>query len=102
MNEIVSSILAAEKEAEEKIIKAEETAKNNALQAEVDAEKIKEDAIENFKLLRKEKILSAINKAEEEYSLKVKKGQEIANQLAGEATKKVDAVAIDIVKEILG
>ena len=102
MNEIISSILTAEKEAEERIKQADETAKNNTLKAEVDAEKIKETAIENFKAIRKEKILEANNKAEEEYLLKVKEGRVEADRIADNAFKNVDAVANDIVKEILG
>ncbi len=98
MDKIISSILDAEKKADEITDLLTEKAKDIVLSAEEKAEKIRESAILSSKAQKKKAIFSANEKAEEEYIKKINEGEKIAQAIYDNAQKNIDKVAEEIVK----
>ena len=101
MEEIISSILEAEKHADEIVKSASEQSKNIIINADSSAEKIKADAIVKFKAERKAALLSAEEKAQKEYDAKIAEGEKDAALLVAATEKKIDNIAEKILKEII-
>ncbi len=101
MNEVISSILEAEKKAEETIIKAQTEARALKISSDKSAEEIKEKAIEDFKLLRLKELEKAEDVACVEYDKIIKAGEEKANALVEEAKVNLVKVADKIVEGII-
>ena len=76
MQEIISSILQAEKKAEEIIENALSEAKSKKLAGDATAEQIKNSAVENFKANRVSVLSKAEQDAELAYNDAVRKGRE--------------------------
>ncbi len=102
MKEIISSILEAEKIAEQLKIDAQEKAKQMILEADARSEKIREQAITSFKKTKKDSLAVAEIKATEIYDKKIEDGEKQAEALKKDAEKKVDIATQYIIKEILG
>ena len=102
MNEIIGSILEAEKKADEMIKLAEEKARTGILEAGNKAEEIKKHAISVFKMHSKAIVKKAEEEAEKLFNDKIQAGKERAEKLVREASGEFDAAAEIIVREILG
>ena len=101
MNEIIASILDAEKKAEEIVKNAAEKSKNIRANADIDGEKIKNGAVAVFKVHRASEIKGAERTAETEYDAVFNNGKLQAEELVKTASEKIDAFAEDVVKEII-
>lgn len=102
MDEIISSILDAEKKAEEILKNSTETAKSIILEGEGKAEDIKSDAIATLRAQKKQIIIDAELEAEKRYQEIVLKGSKEADEIIESANSNVDKACDFIVKEILG
>ena len=102
MNEIIGSILEAEKNADEMVKLAEEKAKSGILEAENKAEEIKKRAISVFKIHSKAVLKKAEEEAETLFNEKIASGKEQAENLGRKASASFDSAAEIIIKEILG
>lgn len=80
MQEVISSILQAEKKAEEIIEKATLDAKAQRLSGDAEAEKIRNQAIDSFKAHRVSVLQKAEQDAETAYNDAVKKGKDQSAQ----------------------
>ena len=101
MNEIIGSILEAEKQADEMIKLAEEKARKEVLDAGNRAEEIKKHAISVFKMHSKAALKKAEEEAEKLFNEKIDSGKEQAEKMVQKASDNFDAAAEIIVKEIL-
>ncbi len=102
MQDIISSILDAEKKAEELLDNAYATAKAKRLEGESVAEAIRADAIDAFKLRRTEEIVKAEKNAAEEYDKVVQKGavdsRGIIEKAQANLGKAADYIVIGVTK----
>jgi len=101
MNEIISSILEAEKKADSLVSEAQTNAKKSVLFADADGEKIKENAIDSFKIARKEALIKAEKDGEELYNKIALSGKEQAEKITALAKGNLEKTADLIVKEII-
>ena len=101
MNEIISSILEAEKKADEIITSAGLQAKSLVIEAEKKADKIRNDAVNDFKAFRKESIENADKKADKVYAEEIEGGNKKAAEIGESVKGKIDSVSDDIVKKII-
>ena len=102
MNETISSILSAEKQAEDIIEKATEAAKETVYNAEQTADKLKKAAAEEIKARRAENAKAIAAKSDEVYAAEIRNGEEKAEELKKAVSGKIDACADEVVKEIIG
>jgi len=102
MIDVISSILEAEKKADEILKTANAESKAKILSADEQAEKIKADAIADFKTERKETLKKADAEAEKQYADRIEKGKAEAKAICDKALLKTDKTADSIVKEIIG
>lgn len=102
MNEVIASILDAEKKAEEIVKTAMEKSKAIRETADADGEKIKNGAIAVFKLHRASALKDAEKKAAEEYDAAFENGKAQANAIVNAASEKIDVFAEETIKEITG
>ena len=102
MNETISSILAAEKQAEEMIEQAAEAAKETVYNAEQTADKLKKAAAEEIKTRRAENVKAIAAKSDEVYAAEIMSGEAKAEELKKTVSGKIDACADEVVKEIIG
>ncbi len=100
MNEVIASILDAEKKAEEIVKLSTEKAKTIRISAEEDGEKIKNGAVAVFKLHRAAAIKSAEKRAEEQYAAIIEEGERSAAEIAKQTAAETDYYAEQIVKGI--
>lgn len=101
MNEIISSILEAEKKADEIITSAGLQSKSLIMEAEKKADRIRNDAVTEFKSFRKESVLLTDKKAEEVYAEEIEKGNKKAFEIKESIEGKTNSVSDEIVKRIL-
>ena len=101
MNEIISSILEAEKKADEMINQAQAEARALKLYSDKMAEEIKVKTVQEFKTLRVIELEKAEKTAEEKYNEIIKVGEEKANAIIIEAKDNLIKVADKIVEGII-
>lgn len=102
MEEIITSILEAEKNADEIVKNAADSAKTILIYAENNADEIREKAVNDFKAHRKAVIAEAEKKAGEAYSLRIKQGEKDAANLIAGVKDDTLKVADEILKSIIG
>lgn len=102
MNEIIASILDAEKKAEEIVKNSTETSKHIRQSADEEGEKIKNGAIAVFKLHRAAEIKDAEQRALKEYDAIIADGKGRAEEISKTTADKIDFYAEQIVKGITG
>ena len=102
MNEIIASILDAEKKAEEIVKNAAEKSKTIRANADIDGEKIKNGAVAVFKVHRASIIKDADCTEETEYDTVFNNGRAQAKEIIKTASAKADAFLEDVVKGIIG
>ncbi len=101
MNEIISSILEAEKKADSLVSEAQANAKKSVLFADAEGEKIKENAIDSFKTARKEALLKAEKDGDELYGKIASDGEKQAEEITALAKNNLEKTADLIIKEII-
>lgn len=102
MQEVIASILDAEKKAEEILKNATEKAKTIRQTADENGEKIKNGAIAVFKLHRASALKTAETDANGEYDAILKAGENDAEEISKTSVNKIDEYADEIVKGITG
>ena len=102
MEEIITSILEAEKLADEIVKNAADSAKNIMIYAENNADEIREKAVNDFKAHRKAVIIEAEKNAEKSYAARIEQGKAEAKKLADGVSDKISAVANTILNGIIG
>lgn len=102
MNEVIASILDAEKKAEEIVKNSTEKSKKIRQTADEDGEKIKNGAVAVFKLHRTSALKDAEKKAAAEYDKITESGKAEADKIVGLAADKIDSLAEQVVKGITG
>lgn len=102
MIEMISSILEAEKNAEEIVKEANDNAKKILLESASDAEKIKNSAIYVQKVHNSSSIQKANEKAQEEYAKVLAVGEKQSEAIIDSAKPNIEKVADSIVEKILG
>lgn len=100
MNEIIASILDAEKKAEEIVKLSVEKSKAIRQSADDDGEKIKNGAIAVFKLNRASALKDAERRATAEYDEIISVGKKDAEKIKQKAADSTEIFADSIVKEI--
>ena len=102
MNEVIASILDAEKKADEIVKLSAEKSKSLRQTADFDGEKIKNGAVAVFKLHRVSAIKEAETKAASEYDKILAEGKSAADKILADSADKTDYFADKIVKNITG
>ena len=102
MEEIITSILEAERRADDIVKNATDNAKNILIYAENNADEIREKAIVDFKAHRKDVLASAEKDAEALYYKKIAEGEGAAKELILSVEGKKTAAAEKILKKIIG
>ena len=102
MNEIIASILDAEKKAEEIVKNSTVKSKEIKQSADEEGEKIKNGAVAVFKLHRVSSIKDAEKRALKEYDAIVGNGKTSAEEITNSTADKIDFYAEQIVKDITG
>ena len=102
MNEIIASILDAEKKAEEIVKNSNEKAKGIRQSADEEGEKIKNSAIAVFKLKRNAALAEAEKHAQQEYDDMVVKGKNLSEEIVKNSADMIDDCVENIVKDITG
>ena len=102
MNEIIASILDAEKKAEEIVKNSIDKAKTIRQNADEEGEKIKNGTIAVFKLHRISALRDAEKRAAKEYDDIVESGKDMAKEIADKTAGNIDLYAEGIVKDITG
>lgn len=102
MNEVIASILDAEKKAEEIVKNSTEKSKKIRQTADEDGEKIKNGAVAVFKLHRTSALKDAEKKASAEYDKITESGKAEADKIVGLSADKIDSLAEQVVKGIIG
>lgn len=102
MVDAISSILEAEKKADQILKENNEQVKKIILDAEDVSEKIKERAIVSFKLHKKSRIKEAEKNAEEEYTKVIEEGNIKISNMIKSAEKKESSIIETIVYKVLG
>lgn len=101
IEEVINSILDAEKKAEEIIALQENESKALELKTETDAQSIKEKAIADFKQHRKSEIANAKTVAEGKYQKILSEGKAESEALYNKAIAKKEAESDKIVGRFL-
>ena len=101
MNEIIASILEAEKRSEEIIKNAQLKAKAIRQNADEDSDKVKNNAVALFKVHRSAVLKDAEKKAADVYAEKIAEGTQYAEDLKNRSSDKINRFADEIAKEIL-
>ena len=101
MNEVISSILTAEKKSEEIIKKAQADARSLKISSDRQAEEIKQKAVEDFKAYRAKELEKAEEDALSQYNKIVKAGEEKASAMIDQAKVNLVKVADKIVEGII-
>ena len=102
MKEVITSILEAESKAEEIVKTAQDKSKELLLKGETEADELKEKTIAFVKAKRKDVLKGAEVEANKNYNARISQGEKKAEELINTAQDKIDAVAENIVKEIIG
>ncbi|MBQ9513931.1 MAG: hypothetical protein IJR66_02985 [Clostridia bacterium] len=102
MDEVISSIIEAEKKADEMVKNSLDNAKKANISAEKEAEEIKDKAIASFKLHRKTVLADAEKTANEKYEARLSEGEKTAKNISNKAEEKIKELAIELVNEITG
>ena len=102
MNEVIASILDAEKKAEEIVKLSVEKSKSIRQSADEEGEKIKNGAIAVFKLNRASALKDAEKRANAEYDEIVSNGKKDAEKIKRNSADSTENFADSIVKEITG
>ena len=102
MNEVIASILDAEKKADEIVKISVDKSKAVKQAADSDGEKIKNGAVAVFKLHRASAIKEAEKKAQAEYDKILAEGKKSAEKILTDSADKTDYFADKIVKSITG
>lgn len=102
MNEIVGSILNAEKEAERIVAEASEKGKAAVLNGETRAEEIRERAVSEFSEERKNTLAQAEARAEAVYGEMLENGKAAAAAFKAKCEGKIGSAAGEIVGRIFG
>ena len=102
MNEVIASILDAEKKADETVKLSVEKSKNIKQTADIEGEKIKNGAIAVFKLHRASAIKDAEKQALSEYDKILSEGTASAEKIISDNSDKIDYFADKILKSIIG
>ncbi len=101
MQEVISSILQAEKKAEEILEKATQEAKAQRLSGDAEAEKIRAKAIDSFKAHRVSVLEKAESDAQAEYDKTVKQGKEQSAKRVGLARENLLKAADYLVDKVI-
>ena len=101
MNEVIASILDAEKKAEEIVKQSVEKSKRIRQTADEEGEKIKNGSVAVFKLHRASALKDAEKKAAAEYDKITDAGKVDAENIAESSADKIEAIAKQIVKDII-
>lgn len=102
MEEIITSILEAERFADDVVKNAASNAKNIMVYAENTADAIREKAIADFKAHRKEVLISAEQEAETLYNKRIAEGKASAEKLVKSVKDKKSAAAEKVLSKIIG
>ena len=102
MNEIVGSILNAEKEAERIVSEASEKGKAAVLNGETRAEEIRERAVSEFSEERKNTLAQAEARAEAVYGEMLENGKAAATAFKAKCEGKIESAAEESVGRIFG
>ena len=102
MEEVISSILAAEAKADEIVKNAADDAKNIMIYSENTADEIREKAVVDFKEHRKAAIMDAEKQAESLYEKRIAEGEKQAKELVKSVENKKSAAAATILSKIVG
>ena len=102
MNEVIASILDAEKKADEIVKSSVEKSKAVKQSADFDGEKIKNGTVAVFKLHRASAIKEAEKQASLEYDKILSEGKASAEKILSDSADKTDYFADKIVKNITG
>nr|MBO4518331.1 hypothetical protein [Clostridia bacterium] len=102
MNEVIASILDAEKKADEIVKSSLEKSKAVRQAADSDGEKIKNGAVAVFKLHRVSAIKEAEKKAASEYDKILEEGKSAADKILADSADKAEYFADKTVKNITG
>lgn len=102
MNEVIASILDAEKKADEIVKQSVEKSKKIRQSADEEGEKIKNGAVAVFKLHRASALKNSEKQAAAEYDKIMESGKNDADKIVALSAEKVDSFAEQIVKEITG
>ena len=101
MDEVISSILEAEKKADSLVVEAQDNAKKAVLAADTEGERIKANAVESFKIHRKAALADAEKRGETEYAKIIARGEKRAKEVEAAARDNIETAADAVVKEIL-
>ena len=96
MNEIINSILEAEKKADEIVKTAQEQSKAIILSSEETAENVRTEAVKSVKEISKKKNAEAEKVALSEYEKVMAEGVKTAEKIKKDAEKKVGQVAGEV------
>ena len=102
MEEIITSILEAERRADDVVKNAVDNAKNILIYAENNADEIREKAVADFKAHRKEVLSAAEKEADELYLKKIAEGNAAAEKLVASVKDKKSAAAEKLLNKIIG
>ena len=102
MNEVIGTILEAEKRAEEIVRAAEEKAKTILAEGEREAEQLNEDAKRSFLAYREETIAAAEQSADERYRAILEQGKGEADALRASCRPRTAKAAHDVVRKVFG
>ena len=101
MNEIIVSILEAEKRSDEIVKDAQAKARATRSNADENGEKVKNKAVALFKVHRSAVLKDAEKRAAEIYAEKIAEGERLAVELKNRSSGKISIYADKIAKEIL-
>lgn len=102
MNEVIASILDAEKKAEEIVKQSVEKSKKIRQTADEDGEKIKNGAVALFKIKKVAEMKKAEEKAQAEYNKIIESGKADADKIRKISAAETDTYVDEIVKGITG
>ena len=102
MNEIIASILDAEKRADEIVKLSAEKAKAIKQSAEEEGEKVKNSAVAVFRLHRAAELKAAEERAAAEYDAVISEGKSEAEILLKKSSEKTESYSDEILKGIIG
>ena len=101
MNEIISSILDAEKKAEDMIATANENAKIKKQNIEEEVENVKSSAVLSFSELKNKEIEKAEKKAEAEYDKIIKEAEIKVKEYKDSVLSKTESVVDELIKVLI-
>ncbi|MBQ9485815.1 MAG: hypothetical protein IJU83_03150 [Clostridia bacterium] len=101
MNEVIASILEAERKADEIIDQSVIKSDKIRQTADEEGEKIKNSAVAVFKLNRASALKNAEKTASDEYDAIIERGKAQAEEIEKRAADKINSAAEEIVADIL-